>query len=126
MKNVLTSLIIFIFLVISILFSINYVKKTCTNYKKRTDYIENIIKNDSWNEAYTVSTSFLDDWKKESKIISIFIDHDHIDKTHVETLKLTQYIKYKDKSNALASIHAIKFLMEDIIEFENINIQNIF
>ncbi|MCY6369557.1 DUF4363 family protein [Clostridium ganghwense] len=125
MKNVIASFIIFLILIICILFSINYLEKTCSHYKNITSSLENTIKDGSWEESYEISIKLLKNWEKDSKVISIFIDHEYIDDMHVELLKLTQYVKYKNKSDSLASLHSIKFLIDDIIDFEKTTIQNI-
>ncbi|MCY6958934.1 DUF4363 family protein [Clostridium brassicae] len=126
MKNVIASFTIFIFLIFSIVFSINYVEKTCNFYKIEASNLENVLINNDWENAYELSNTFLDNWKKDSKIIAIFVDHNHIDTVYTEALKLTQYTKCKDKSNSLASVHTLKFLMDDIVNFEKLTIQNIF
>ncbi|WP_278320462.1 DUF4363 family protein [Herbinix hemicellulosilytica] len=39
--------------------------------------------------------------------------------------KLPQYIKEENKEEALASVHALKFLIDHISELEKVTIQNI-
>lgn len=126
MKNVITSFIIFIIMTLCILFSINYLENTCNHYKTMISSLETTIKNEAWDEAYKTTTILLEDWKKESKIVSIFINHVYVDGMYVELLRLTQYINCKNKSDSLASVHSIKFLVDDIIDFERFSIQNIF
>ncbi|MCY6356821.1 DUF4363 family protein [Clostridium sp. ZS2-4] len=126
MKNVIASFIIFMIMVFCILFSINYLENTCNHYKNIICSLEITIKDEAWDEAYKTTNILLENWKKESKIVSIFINHEYIDGMYVELLRLTQYVNCKNKSDSLASVHSIKFLVDDIIDFEKLSIQNIF
>lgn len=126
MKNVIASFIIFMIMIFSILFSINYLENTCSYYKNIISSLETTIKNEEWDEAYKTTNILLEDWEKESKIVSIFINHEYVDGMHVELLRLTQYVNCKNKSDSLASVHSIKFLVDDIIDFEKLSLQNIF
>lgn len=126
MKNLLISFLIFFILIITIVFSINFLVTKTNYYSEKADQLETLVTEDSWDKAYEVSTDFLNGWGNDSKIISIFINHFHIDAINNEILKLTQYIKYQDKSDALAIIHDIKFLLKSLLEVEKVTISNIF
>lgn len=126
MKNIIASFILFIIMIFCILFSINYLQNTCSYYKNMLSALETTIKNEAWDEAYESTNILLDNWKKESKVVSIFINHVYVDGMYVELLRLTQYVNCKNKNDSLASVHSIKFLVDDIIDFEKLNIQNIF
>lgn len=126
MKNVIASFILFIIMTLCILFSINYLKNTCNHYKIMISSLETTIKNEAWDEAYKTTNILLEDWRKDSKIVSIFINHVYVDGMYVELLRLTQHVNCKNKNDSLASVHSIKFLVNDILDFEKFNIQNIF
>ena len=69
---------------------------------------------------------FLEEWKKDSKVISAYINHFHLEAINDQVLKLTQYVKVKDKSESLAVVHEIKFFLKAILSMEKITIDNIF
>lgn len=126
MKNVIASIIIFIGLIIGMLFCVNYIEKTCDNYSKQIYSLEILLINDAWEDAYKLSNDIFYDWLEDRQTMSIFINHNHTDDVQVELLKLTQFTKSKDKSNALSSVHVLKFLIDDIVDFQKLSIQNIF
>ncbi|MGY0373075.1 DUF4363 family protein [Clostridium sp. JNZ J1-5] len=126
MKNLIASLVIFFVLIISMIFSINYLNKRIDHYTKKVNYMEDVISKESWDEAYKASMEFIKEWDKDSETVSVFINHTHVDSINSELLKLTQYIKYKDKSESLALIHEIKFLIEEILDVEKVTLANVF
>ena len=126
MRNLVISFLIFVILIITIVFSINFLVNKANYYSEKTDQLENLVTQDSWDEAYEISTDFLTTWEEDSKKISVFINHFQVDAISNQILKLTQYTKYHDKSEALALIHDIKFLLKELIEIEKVTISNIF
>lgn len=126
MKNLIASFVIFFVLIISMVFSINYLNKRIDHYTKKVNYMEDVISKESWDEAYKASMEFIKEWDKDSETVSVFINHTHVDSINSELLKLTQYIKYKDKSESLALVHEIKFLIEEILDVEKVTLANVF
>jgi len=125
MKNVTISLIIFIIMVISIAFSINYLNKVTDDLGRLNDEIEQYITDINWDKAYKSSIEYTEKWKDYSEKLKLFVDHQEMDKIETELWKLIQYIKEKAKEEALASIHVLKYLVDHISELEKVNIQNI-
>lgn len=126
MKSTLVSSAIFIFLIMTILFSINYLDKMCIRYEKISYTLEDYISKEDWKKAYDTSYDFVKSWEESSDKISMFIHHADIDNIDTELLKLTQYTKVKNKDEALSSIHVVKFFLKHIRDSEKINLQNIF
>lgn len=126
MKNIFISFVIFILLIITISTSIHYLNTKCDYYEEKINTLEQMVENEQWNKAYAESISFLNHWKKDSQLVTAYIHHVHIESISCDLLQLTQYIKYKDKVQSLASIHEIKFLLEDITAIQKINITNVF
>lgn len=126
MKSIVASFIIFIVMVISIFFSINYLNQVCTKLEGLDIQIERNIDNGDWTKAYDNSLKFLKQWDNYSKKISVFVDHEEIDNINNELWKLTQYTKVKNKDESLASNHVIKFFLDHIADMEKVNLQNIF
>lgn len=126
MKNIIASFALFIIVMLTVIFSINYLGNVCNKLEVLDVQIENNIKNDEWNKAYSNSIKFLDEWHDYSKKVSIFTHHAEIDNINIELWKLTQYTKCQTKDESLASAHVIKLLLNHLVELEKVNSQNIF
>lgn len=126
MKNILASFCIFILLISLMLFSINYLNKTCKTFETQSSNLEEITDEEKWDESYDLSLKLLNDWNEKSKTICMFVHHQEIDNINNEIWKLTQYTKLKNKDESMASIHVIKFLLNHINDLEKVNIENIF
>ncbi|AYD41250.1 DUF4363 family protein [Clostridium fermenticellae] len=126
MRNVIISFSIFVCIIAISVFSVIHINKICNNFEYLNTIIENQIDHNSFDTAYKTSIHFLNDWNKHSSILYMFTNHAEIDNIDNEVSKLTQYIKCKNKSEALASTHTIKVFLENISDNEKINIQNIF
>lgn len=113
-------------MIVGMFVSLNYLNKKCTYYGEVATKLEDTVNNESWEKAYDMSKDFLDQWKKDSKVISAFINHLQLDTINDSILKLTQYTKVHDKSESLAMIHDIKFFLEEILFLEKVTIENIF
>lgn len=113
-------------MIFAMTFSINYLNNASMNLQKLNDKLEQSIKNDDWDEAYNISLDFTSKWRKHSKIIKVFVNHQEIDNVEMELWKLPQYVKEKTKDESLASVHVLKFLLYHISNLEKVNFQNIF
>lgn len=126
MKNVFISLCIFVVIIIAMSFSIRYLNTTCSKLETNADKLEDLLNDEKWDEAYTLSNDLYDQWEKQYTIMPIFINHSEIDNLNNEIMKLTQYVKCKNKEESLASDHAIKFYLDSLKSLQKITIQNIF
>lgn len=126
MKNLLIAFSLFFIMIIGISLSSNFIKQSCTHLQDLNSTLENYITKEDYGNAYNLSISYIDQWKKTSKRLTIFIHHEDLDHIDNELLKLTQYIKTQDKSEALATVHAMKYLIDHIIDHEKVSISNIF
>lgn len=126
MKSLVISLALSIIMIIAILYSQNYLNNVSKELGILNDEIEQYITDSDWDKAYESSMKYTEKWKKYSKIIKIFLDHQEMDNIEVELWKLPQYIKEETKDEALASIHTLKFLVDHISELEKPTLENIF
>ncbi|MBU3209597.1 DUF4363 family protein [Clostridium algidicarnis] len=126
MRNMIISFSLFVVMIFSMSFSISYLNKTCKSLLECCDKLEEDISDERWNNIYEDSLDFLHKVQKDSKILSIFIDHQELDNMSNELYKFTQYTKWENKEESLASLHVVKFYLNHIKELQKINVQNIF
>ena len=126
MKNAYISFSLFIVMIIGIFFSINMINSKCNHLQDLNSTLESYILKGKYNDAYNLSLNYIALWKNNSKFLTLYIHHEDLDHVDNEVLKLTQYIKIRDKSEALATVHVMKYLIDHIKEHEKVSISNIF
>ncbi|MFT5873346.1 MAG: hypothetical protein ACI8WT_002290 [Clostridium sp.] len=126
MKNILAAFSLFIIMIIGIFLSTNAINRSCAHLQNLNCALESNIIKENYGNAYNLSLDYIAQWEKVSKFLTIYIHHEDLDNIDNEILKLTQYIKFKDKSEALATVHVMKFLVDHIKSHEKISISNIF
>ncbi|MBZ9689061.1 DUF4363 family protein [Clostridium estertheticum] len=126
MKNVYLAFSIFIIMIIGIFLSINAINRSCDQLQNLNCTLESYILNENYEDAYTLSLDYIAQWKSDSKFLTIYIHHEDLDYVDNEILKLTQYIKTRDKSESLATVHSMKYLIDHIKSHEKVSISNIF
>ena len=126
MKNILAAFSIFIIMIIGIFLSTKAINRSCMDLQYLNSTLESYIIKENYQDAYNLSIDYIAQWKKTAKFLTIYIHHEDLDHVDNEVLKLTQYIKIKDKSESLATVHAMKYLIDHIISHEKVSISNIF
>lgn len=126
MRNVIISCIIFVSMMFSIIFSLDYLNKVSIEILSLGQCIEEHIVDGNWELAYRGSMDLLNQWDDNSKIISLFTNDTDIHSLSDEIVKLTQYIKENSKDDSLVSTHLIKYFMNHIRDMQNINLKNTF
>lgn len=111
---------------IFIKYSHDEVISLCDDIIKKCEVIENLIDSEDWDKSYNDSIKLMNDIDDSFSFISVYMNHQEVDLLHNETLKLSQYAKFKNKSESLASVHVIKHSADSIKELQDIRIKNIF
>jgi len=126
MRNVWIAFSLFILMIIGIFFSVNAINRSCNHLQNLNSTLESYILKENYQDAYNLSLDYIAQWKKTSKFLTLYIHHEDIDHIDSEVLKLTQYIKMKDNSEGLATVHVLKYLVAHIMSHEKVSISNIF
>jgi len=126
MKNIWIAISLFTIMIIGIFFSVGVINHKCNHLQDLNSTLESYIIKEDYQAAYDLSLDYIAEWKKASKFLTIFIHHEDIDHVDSEILKLTQYIKMKDSSEGLATVHVLKYVISHIMSHEKVSISNIF
>ena len=113
-------------MIIGIFFSINMINLKCNHLQGLNSTLESYILKEDYKDAYDLSLNYIAQWKSDSKFLTLYIHHEDLDHVDNEILKLTQYIKIRDKSEGLATVHVLKYLIDHIKAHEKVSISNIF
>lgn len=126
MKNCIISCVIFISMILGIIFCLNYLNQISAEIFSLNSVIEEHIVDEKWDLAYKASMSLLDTWNENSVFISIFTNDNDLHSVSDEIVKLTQYIRCKNKDDSLVSVHSVKYFMNHIKDLQKLNVENIF
>lgn len=126
MKNMFGTAIIFFLMLIFLFFASKYITLTCDKMLNVTYEIENNLVNDNWDESYILSFELLNIYEGHVSNLTLFLNHFDFHGIYNEIIKLSQYTKCETKDEALASIHVLKSLLNEVKEMESVTISNIF
>lgn len=126
MRNTLISIFLFIILLVGIIYLNIGLIKICSNAKASTDEIEELISNNEYDLAYEKAEELLYYIDGNDGIPTIYLNHTDYDLIVNECLKLCIYIEERDISEALASLHLIKYSVTHLKDLQTVNLKNIF
>ena len=65
-------------------------------------------------------------WNKTNEILSLYIEHEELDKTEIELVALKGYLKGENFKDAVVSIDKIRFQLNHIKEKNRLKLNNLF
>ena len=104
--------------------------------KRNTEFVmENMInelnklyEQISREEKYNINLIYdiENNWKEKMKVMSLYLEHNELEKVNNSLAKLKSNVESKEKYMAVENIEEIKFLIEHIKNKNLLNIENIF
>lgn len=125
MRNTIISIVLFLALFISIFFADKSLTSTCNKVATKCEEIEILLNNKDNDKAYTEAVDLLRLMEKESSISSMYVNHVDYDFLIVEVLRLSLYIKEKDYSESLASLHVLRYGARNMKEMQTPTLKNL-
>lgn len=126
MRNIIITLLLFFSIVLVNIFSVNYLNKIYSDMQNTNYSLMQLINDEKWSDAKKTSNKFSNEWHSFSNICTVFVNHTLTDDISIEEHKLEEWIKCKNKDEALSSVSSINFLLDRNQKLEKINLQNIF
>lgn len=126
MKNTIISVVLFFSLLGFVFYSNNELLKLCDSISDQTEKVEALISYSEWADAYGESLTLIKDIKENSDIASIYINHTDLDNMISESVRLSQYVKYKDETESQASANTLKYSASNIKRLHLATFENIF
>ena len=119
-------IIIIIFSVITILdvFTYKNMEYIVNKYNSKLQNLSINLNRMDFEEAKVIEIK--NEWKKDYKILAIYIEHDELEKVGNIISKLYSNVENKQKEIALENVKEIEFLLTHIQNKSILNIQNIF
>ena len=81
---------------------------------------------ENWDESYNYVVDLLEETSKKGKLTAVIINHEEVDKLELELYTITQYVKNKNMDLSLATLHRMKFDLENIRKLNEFTLENIF
>lgn len=126
MRNVFISFFIFLCMVLGMIFSLNALNRIYGDLDNLNSKLEQSIEKEDWVNSSLLVNEISEKWYKDCNKLYIFLNHNEIDNINSELNKLTQYVKYNNKEESMASLYVIKFFFQHTLDLEKISYQNIF
>lgn len=119
-------IIIIIFSVITILdvFTYKNMEYIVNKYNSKLQNLSINLNRMDFEEAKVIEIK--NEWKKDYKILAIYIEHDELEKVGNIISKLYSNVENKQKEIALENVKEIEFLLTHIQNKSILNLQNVF
>ena len=124
MKRLIPAGIIFALVVLTYFLSTEYITKSCENTNELLQKSVEAYKENHTAEKETEKIKKF--WQKEEKILSFFVNHEHIDEIEQAISTLNVYAKEKDNVLFYEYADTIKVLLHQIVEETKITTHSIF
>ena len=123
--------IIICFVVVLIVIALNVVSEGHTDYiidcvEKSLEILRQNLFLENELEARNEIKEILDKWEKEKELLSIYIEHDELEKIETCIREINSNIETKEYNIAIESLDTCVFLMNHIKDKYKLSVKNIF
>lgn len=125
MKNTILSIGLFLILFICLFFADKSLDSTCNEIAIKCEEIEILINTEDYDKCYAEAVDLLRLMEKEGSTASMYVNHVDYDCLINESLKLAIYIKEEDYSEALASLHVLRYGARNMKDIQRTNLKNL-
>lgn len=125
MRNIIISIILFTSVFSVVVFANKQLETLCDSVIESCEKIENYIDSDNYKDAYDECVSLLNSLQKENFVSSIYVNHMDLDTITNQVVSTSLRLKCKEKCEALASIHVVKYSSSMLKELQKPNFKNI-
>lgn len=124
MKRLIPASVLFILVIFAYLISLNYIKNSCDTGKELLNESIYIYKTEG--TARKQAEEIKNFWDKKEKMLSFFVNHNHIDEIELAISSMNIYAN--DENNILFFQYAdsVKVLLHQIMEETNLTIHSVF
>lgn len=126
LKELIFSLIALTVIIFSGMSIKSYLYRTTQTLLEEIEKAESYVNNDRWDDAHKAILDLSQRWDSTEKKWALFTNHHEIDNITISIRTSSEYIKAKQKSEALASISTLKHYVSHIPKMEDVSFENIF
>ena len=127
-RELIVTIIIVIIIIISGILTQENTKKTMSDINSRLqNFKENVLENKKQNnELFEDVNQLYDYWMEKDKILSLYIEHNELEKINTHLMTIKGYIEAKDEKESISEIEKCISVVEHLEEKQAVNIKNIF
>lgn len=125
-KSPIISILLFILLFAFLIYADRALVQLCQDVSSYCIEIEKLLEIEDENIAYEKAVELLHVLKEDGNIAPVYVNHQDYDALINEALRLSLYIKGKDHSEALASLHILRYGANNMKNLQKTNLSNIF
>lgn|GEM_PF-789120 len=125
-KIVLTiNFITLILIIILGIYEIRTIERDTISFMGNLNDVKKSVEASNWDNAYKNIELLNKNWERKKQLWSFFVNHNEIDNISMYLKQSIEYIKYKDKNEAMASLAILEHYLTHISEIEKLRIENI-
>ena len=126
MKSVISAVVIFIFIVVTGLFSTIYVDNVTKEMLQIVYKNEKYFSNLKWKDAEDVILKLEEYWANKRSVLSVFINHTNLSEVDIAVAKLKNATKMRENTDFFYETDNLVLALLSINEQQKISIENIF
>ena len=126
MKEIMISIGVILFILVLDFTTQRYMKQTVDVMTVNLHELRKEIKDENKENLEDSIKRLNDEWNNRNKILSLYIEHDELEKVETYLSGFESYVEEEDKALALNEIDKTEFVLEHISNKYKFNMENIF
>lgn len=126
MRGVWVSSVLFLLIIIGMFLSQFMLEKHSDQMIDMLSYTTDLVKGEKWEEALGQTEKIEYDWEKDSKWISMLVNHSETEEILKNIYAMKEYVRYREIPELMATAATLKGLFEHIPAKERPTFENIF
>ncbi len=125
MKTFITSIAVLGFIILCAVSYSMYLNKSTDELNKILKSTSDFAQNEDWSNCEKEINKLSKKWTKSEIILSMFNDHEDVDKIKLAINELKEDVSFKDKEHIFKTLSQTKILIERLKKNETLTLENI-
>jgi len=126
MKGIWVSSILFLMITVGMFFTQYMLEEHSDKMIDMLTQATDLVKKEKWNEAFGKTEEIEIGWEKDSKWISMLVNHNETEEILKTVYAMKEYVRYREVPELMATAATLKGLFEHIPAKERPSLENIF
>ena len=126
-RELIITIIIIIIIIIAGILTQENTKKTMSDINSKLQNFKNDVLSEEQNTKLSKDVDQIyDDWMEKNKILSLYIEHNELEKINTHLMTIKGYIEAEDEKECISEVEKCISVVEHLEEKQAVNIKNIF